>query len=191
MTARDLASILAFCCCEYYGKPPMTETQHLENRLDVGDGRKAEVSFIKCVHFIVWDNGLLTEGLISECDELIDMSSILHRLLMDKIGSVRERGQGWPEQRGELMVTFTKTMRMMGSKITREGLYLVILRPLWTIQWSCQVDSGYKAVERRVIRVGLKLWGGYLQRHGWAKAVSQWDQPEKEKQHILTHMCGI
>ena len=53
MTARDLASILAFCCSEYYGKPPMTETHHLENRLDVGDGTKADVNFIKCVHFIV------------------------------------------------------------------------------------------------------------------------------------------
>jgi len=31
----------------------MTETHHLENRLDVGDGTKADVNFIKCVHFIV------------------------------------------------------------------------------------------------------------------------------------------
>ena len=53
MTARDLASILAFCCCEYYGKPPMTEIHDLENRLDVGDGTKADVNFMKCAHFIV------------------------------------------------------------------------------------------------------------------------------------------
>ena len=59
---------------------------------------------------------------------------------MDKIGSARERNQGWPEQLGELMVTFTKTMRTMRSKIMSEGLYLVILRSLWTIQ--VELSSG-------------------------------------------------
>ena len=72
----------------------------------------------------------------------------MHRLLMDKIGNVRERSQGWPEQLGESMVTFTKMMRTMGSKIKSEGLYLVILRSLWTIQveWSSgQWLHGYRA----------------------------------------------
>ena len=53
---------------------------------------------------------------------------------MDKIGNVRERSQGWLEQLGESMVTFTKMMRTMGSKIKSERLYLAILRSLWTIQ---------------------------------------------------------